>query len=205
MTQARMDRETIRKTKEMLARAFHDDPPNVWMFPDEEKRRAALEAGFTMSVRYGARYGQVYSTDGTDEGAAIWLPPDRPQTSMLRMLRVGFWEMMSLPVKVGVGALPRLFSMMGQMEELHKKDVPKRHWYLMVLGVEPKRQGQGVGSALMQPGLEQADRDRLPCYLETAKEINLKFYKKHGFEVVRKVDLPRGGPPVWTMLRQPTG
>ncbi|MFQ5472638.1 MAG: N-acetyltransferase, partial [Dehalococcoidia bacterium] len=63
----------------------------------------------------------------------------------------------------------------------------------------------GVGSALMQPGLEQADRDRVPCYLETAKEINVKFYGKHGFEVVRKIDLVGGGPPVWTMLREPVG
>jgi len=205
LSSAQPSSKSVQKTKEMLARAFHDDPPNVWMFPDERKRRAALEAGFTMSVRYGARYGQVYSTDGTNEGAAIWLPPDSPRTSMPRMLRVGLWEMISVPLTVGLGVLPRLFSVMGRMEELHKKDAPKRHWYLMALGVEPKRQGQGVGSALMQPGLEQADRDRLPCYLETAKEINLDFYKKHGFEVVRKIDLPQGGPPVWTMLREPIG
>jgi ribosomal protein S18 acetylase RimI-like enzyme len=91
------------------------------------------------------------------------------------------------------------------VENLHKKDAPKRHRYLMVLGVEPKRQGQGVGGALLQPGLELADRERVPCYLETAKEINVRFYEKHGFEVRRKIDLPRGGPPMWTMLREPIG
>ena len=62
-----------------------------------------------------------------------------------------------------------------------------------------------VGGALLQPGLEKADRERVPCYLETAKEINVRFYEKHGFQVVKKVDLPRGGPPVWTMLREPIG
>ncbi len=55
----------------------------------------------------------------------------------------------------------------------------------------------------MQPVLERADRDRLPCYLETTKEINVSFYKKHGFEVVVEDDLPRGGPRFWTMKREP--
>ena len=57
----------------------------------------------------------------------------------------------------------------------------------------------------MQPVLERADRDRLPCYLETAKEINVSFYKKHGFEVVVEDDLPGGGPRFWTMKRDPVG
>ena len=201
----RMDSDTVRATSEMLARAFHDDPPNVWMFPDEDKRRTAMLSDFRMAIKYGVRYGKVYSTDGSNEGAAVWLPPDQPTTSMLRMMRVGFWDLAFAPLKLGVGFMPRFFAAMSKIDELHKTDAPRRHWYLMVLGVDPARQGQGVGSALIQPGLEQADRDRVPCYLETAKEINVTFYKKHGFEVVREIDLPRGGPRLWTMLREPVG
>jgi ribosomal protein S18 acetylase RimI-like enzyme len=43
------------------------------------------------------------------------------------------------------------------------------------------------------------------CYLETAKAINVKFYRKHGFEVVREIELASGGPPLWTMKREPLG
>jgi len=201
----RMDGETVRATSEMLARAFHDDPPVVWMFPNEEKRRKASLSDFRMVIKYGLRYGEVYSTDGSNEGAAVWLPAEAPLTSTLRAMRVAFWDMASTPFRVGFGFLPRFLAAMSTMENLHKKDAPKRHRYLMVLGVEPERQGQGVGGALLQPGLEKADRERVPCYLETAKEINVTFYEKNGFEVVQKVDLPRGGPPVWTMLREPIG
>ncbi len=195
----------VKETAGTLARAFHDDPPSIWLFPDENKRKIAMLGDFTATTRYGLRYGDVYVPSEAGDGAAIWLPPGNPMVSTLGMLRVGAWQFISTPAKVGFGYLPRFFRMVRQMEELHKRDVPKRHWYLMVLGVEPERQGQGVGSGLIGPGLAKADRDRLPCYLETAKEINVTFYKKHGFDVLREVPVGGDGPPMWTMLRKPIG
>ena len=52
--------------------------------------------------------------------------------------------------------------------------------------------------------VREADRG-LPCYLETEKERNVPFYKRHGFDVVVEVDLPKGGPHIWTMKREPKG
>ena len=195
----------IGEASDMLATAFHDDPPAVWLLPDEEKRRRALRGNFVMASRYGLRYGDTYVTPDTTAGVAIWLPPDNPVPSTPRLIRAGFLQFALAPLNFGFGAFRRFLAVMDQMEKLHKSDVPKRHWYLMVMGVDPPLQGQGIGSDLIQPGLAKADRDRLPCYLETAKEINLKFYGKHGFEVLREVELARGGPLMWTMKREPIG
>ena len=76
------------------------------------------------------------------------------------------------------------------------------HLYLSVLGVDPPRQGQGVGSRLIAPGLELCDREGVPAYLETARERNVVFYERHGFRVMRDLRLPRG-PTVWLMWRDP--
>lgn len=195
----------IERTGEMLARAFDDDPPNVWLFPEEERRRRALRGNSILVTRYGLRYGEVYLTPGAQQGAAIWLPADDPLPSIRRMLRVGFGHVISAPVRFGFGTFSRFMAMLDQMEVMHKRDVPARHWYLMTLGVDPPRQGQGVGSMLIQPGLARADGDLVACYLETAKEINVKFYEKHGFEVIREIELAGGGPPLWTMKREPIG
>ena len=77
------------------------------------------------------------------------------------------------------------------------------HWYLATLGADPEHQGRGVGSSLMRPVLEHCDHEGLPAYLESSKERNVPFYRRHGFEVTREVDLPGGGPKIWTMWRTP--
>ena len=86
------------------------------------------------------------------------------------------------------------------MIERHHPD--GEHLYLSVLGVDPARQGAGVGSALLAPGLELCDRDGLAAYLETGKERNIAFYARHGFKVTEQLRLP-AGPPVWLMRRDP--
>nr|WP_231510290.1 GNAT family N-acetyltransferase [Fischerella sp. PCC 9605] len=77
------------------------------------------------------------------------------------------------------------------------------HYYLEMLGVAPAYQGQGIGSLLLQPVLKQADTEGLPCYLQTTTEKAVRFYQKHGFEVLRTVELPKGGSQLWTMKRSP--
>ncbi len=66
------------------------------------------------------------------------------------------------------------------------------HYYLAVLGTRPDRQGHGVGSALVQPILDICDREQLGAYLESSKEQNMALYRRHGFEVVEVLHLPKG-------------
>ena len=50
--------------------------------------------------------------------------------------------------------------------------------------------------------LERCDREGIPAYLESSKEKNVPFYRRHGFEVTREIQLPNG-PMLWAMWRQP--
>jgi GNAT superfamily N-acetyltransferase len=118
------------------------------------------------------------------------------------MIRSG---MAMLPFAMGFGAAMRFMAVGNYLESLHHKNMPPRHWYLLVLGIDKDRQGMGLGGAIIQPTLERADRERLPCYLETMKERNVTFYRKHGFDVVVEGELPNGGPHFWTMRREPIG
>ena len=79
------------------------------------------------------------------------------------------------------------------------------HWHLFFLGVDPERQGQGVGSALMRPMLERLDREGTPVYLEASTERSRALYIRHGFVCLDEVRLPGGGPPLWRMWREPAG
>jgi GNAT superfamily N-acetyltransferase len=89
---------------------------------------------------------------------------------------------------------------LNTVEQMHPHEP---HWYLATLGTAVEWQGKGVGSALMRPVLEHCDAEGLPCYLESSKGRNVPFYERHGFSVVQEVALPNGGPPIWTMWREP--
>ncbi len=184
----------------MLGRAFHDNPMSVYILPDEAERSRPLTWMFDRTTRYGHLFGEVYTTTGKVDGAAIWLPPGSPPISGERVIRAGMAEM---PQKMGAEPFQRLMVMKRTNDELRGRDAPEPHWYLWTLGVDPPRQGQGVGGALLQPVLARADGEGLPCYLETDKDINVPFYRRHGFEVLVEDDLPGTAFHYWTMKRAP--
>ena len=187
---------------EVLGRAFFDDPLMAYILPDEDTRSGKLSWFMRAGAKYGQLYGEVHTTPESVDGAACWLPPGEADMSMLRMARAG---MLMVPFKLGLGAFRRFLKINDHMEELHKRDMPEDHWYLMILGVDTEKQGQGVGGSLVAPMLARADAEGLPCYLETMKERNVAFYEKHGFKVVVEDDLPDGGPHFWTMKRPARG
>ncbi|MDP1821280.1 MAG: GNAT family N-acetyltransferase [Acidimicrobiales bacterium] len=86
------------------------------------------------------------------------------------------------------------------MEKAHRRH--PEHYYLSVLGTAPDRQGEGVGSALMAPVVARCDEEGIGAYLESSKEANIPFYRRHGFEVVEELQLP-SGPGLWPMWRDP--
>lgn len=192
-----MERQHIEPVGAALGRAFFDDPMFEYLLPDESRRARPMQWFMTLAAAYGHRYGRPQTTSGEPLGGAIWLPPGEASVPALRMVRVGLW---AAPFRLGVGPLRRFMSIMDRFEKLHERDMHEPHWYLMVLGVDPPHQGQGVGSALIAPMLERADSEHLPCYLETAKEKNVAFYQRHGFEVVVD-DVVPGGFRYWTMKR----
>ena len=76
------------------------------------------------------------------------------------------------------------------------------HWYLPLIGVDPARQGRGLGSALMRHALAACDRDRLPAYLESSSPANIPLYERHGFERLGAIQ-SGDSPTVVPMLRKP--
>jgi len=178
-----------------LARTFWDDPVTSFIFRTESRREAGLRAYFRTQMRADyLPFGGCYTTDGY-AGSAIWAPAGKPLLTGLR----GVLTM--LPVLPYVAAnLVTTLRILNTVETLHPHEP---HWYLASLGTAVERQGKGVGGALMRPVLEHCDAEGLPCYLESSKERNVPFYRRHGFEVVQEVPLPGGGPLIWTMWREP--
>ncbi len=178
-----------------LARTFFDDPVISHIFRNEKRREAALRVYFRTQMRADyLPFGGCYTTEGY-AGSAIWAPAGKP-------LHTGLGAILTmLPVLPFVASnLGTTLRLLALIESKHPHEP---HWYLATLGTAVDRQGTGVGSALLAPVLEHCDAEGVPCYLESSKERNLPFYRRHGFEVVEEVPLPGDGPPVWTMWREP--
>lgn len=200
MQAVRLTDAQLSESGPVLSRAFYDDPMMMYILPDDDLRTRQLPWFMGAAATYAQRFGEVYTTPGQVEGNACWLPPGGTDLTEEGMAGVGLFE---APERFGADAFERFINLMGLMGELHHRDVPPEHWYLMLLGVDPPRQGQGVGGTLIQPILARADGDGLPCYLETMKTKNVPFYQKHGFAVVVDDDTPDGGLHFWTMRRDP--
>ncbi len=192
--------EHIQAVGRILGQAFFDDPFYSYVMPNPRKRPAQLTWWMSVMVRYGYRYGVVDTTPGTLKGAAVWLPPEAPKPDTFKMLRAG---LIKTPFQLGAVGFLRTMQITGQWEKLHEKE-PDRHWYLMVAGIEPSCQGQGLGSSLLQPVLERADKESMTCYLETMTTLNLRFYHKLGFEIVAEGRL-KNDAPYWAMRRHLEG
>jgi len=196
----RLDESRIQESANVLGRAFLDDPLYLHLLPSLGDRQDRLPWLMQFGLGYGLQWGEVFATAGTVQGSAVWLPPGESIIHPDRLMDL----VAEGPGRLGEDAFERFvrFMMLGQ--RLHHDAMPEPHWYLMLLGVEPALQGQGLGSALLAPMLTRIDAARLPCYLETTNHRNLDFYLEHGFEVVTEMHIDEeDGPKIWTMRREP--
>ena len=173
-----------------LGRAFYDDPVTIWANPRERTRLRRTERFFLGRMRALLPHELSYvSDDGA--GAAVWSPPDAWQMGLRELLH-------DLPAFLS----PRTPLVLRGMHEVERRHPESPHYYLSILGVDPPRQGSGLGTALLQPGLRRCDAEGVGAYLETATESNVRFYSRQGFRVTDEVPLPKG-PPMWLMWRDP--
>lgn len=186
------DRETV---VNVMARAFDDDPFFNFLVKQDDRReqrlRRFMDAGL---MKLTFPYEETYMTEAGD-GAALWNPPDgRPHG-----LRTDLSLLPVIAQVAGLGGMPRVISTLSLVEKKHPKEP---HYYLLGIGVDPARQGKGVGSSLLAPMAERLDREGVPGYLESSKERNIPLYERFGFRVVDELKLPNG-PSVWPMWRDP--
>jgi GNAT superfamily N-acetyltransferase len=173
----------------VLARSFADDPMIRWPFHDHrvEERAGPL---FTAILAEYQRSDIVLEAGGGG-GVAVWIPPG----SDAGIDQMNAATRNAIPPLTDDGAA-RYHAFWGWLES-HVPVEP--HWMLDMVGVDPVRQGEGIGSALINHGLDLAARDDAPAFLETGNPRNVPYYERFGFRVNDEGDAPGGGPHIWFM------
>jgi ribosomal protein S18 acetylase RimI-like enzyme len=181
----------------LLANAFLDNPATLAMLPYPAARRRTLlrrvMRGFVEATRR-AGDASIARADGRMGGVMLAFRPGSFPVHPLAFAWLAYG-----PVTAGPRALVKYMAADRMLRRMHPK---APHHYLFVLGVEPELQGRGLGSRLLHELCARADRESLPCYLETDKSSSVRLYQRHGFEVERDESEARLGARFWTMLRQ---
>lgn len=185
---------------DVLVRAFRDDPVLTFFLHNPNRRAIAFRAFFGNIVHAHLRFGHVYAAlvENLVAGVAVWKPPEAEGETLRDRVR-------TLSSHLLVRSLfPRtagdLFRGFQATVALHPH---APHWYLFFMGVDVDLQGQGIGSRLLAPVLELADRTRTLCYLETPFPRTHAFYQRLGFKISSESHPFRGAPTLWTMTRHP--
>jgi GNAT superfamily N-acetyltransferase len=173
-----------------IVAAFVIDPAARYAWP---AARDYLEA-MPLAIREfaGACFGHGTAYISADFcGTALWLPPGvLPNGEALEKL----FRKTAEPEH-----LDNLLATFGKMDQSHPKEA---HWYLPMIGVDPKAQGKGLGGDLLRHSLARCDADRAPAYLETANPRNIPLYERFGFEVTDQFQMG-AAPRMTAMLRRP--
>lgn len=203
-TLIRLNRSQVDLASKVLARAFENDLAYVAFFPDATRRVMQNYHLLKYTVRYSMRYGEVYATSPSLEGISLWQLRDpeeeQEQQGKLRSVIVN-WLNFCLRLRLGKG-LERVKSLSKCIFLTHDELMPFRHWYLLIIGVDPKFQGQGFGGNLLTPMLARIDEEQLPCYLDTNTEENIALYQHFGFNVVKRYEIPGSDIINWSMVRE---
>jgi GNAT superfamily N-acetyltransferase len=179
-----------------MARAFVTEPMMTWPLGNVPDLEGAIEASFRIWDGDNIALGVVFEI-AHGAGAAVWVAPERHEG----------WMSAERRTRPAIYALSEdggaRYEHMWDWIEAREPAEPG--WYLDRLGVDPARQGAGLGRALVQFGLDQAEAAGVPAFLETATERNVTYYASLGFRVADVGDVPGDGPRIWFLRRDLDG
>ena len=174
----------------VITMAFANDPAGRRLYPDAAQYLKFCPAFIRLYGGPAFDHGGAHFTPGY-AGAALWLPPgvhgdDEAMTDLLNR-------------SVAASARDELDAVYTAMHDHHP---PEPHWFLPLIGVDLVSQRQGHGTALLEFGVTQCDRDGKLAYLDSTNPKNIPLYERFGFEVLDTIEIG-GHPPVFPMLRRP--
>lgn len=190
-----------------IQKAFAADPYNNWVYPDRSKVSLTRNrVSLTLRCRWGIAHGLFYVARDTADpsrilGCAMWLPPQPADQPDSWSLYLSYWWLWANQVRMnlwyGRGGLStkRYWIWKSRQAEAQAelwKD-PRGYYFCNIVTVLPEAQGKGVGRALMEEVLKTADKEGMPCYLESSRdEPNVAIYEKFGFKLLREMECRDG-------------
>ena len=193
----RLEKQDIEKSSDTMAKAFYGYPMFQHILADQLNQEN-IKTFLRFLITYSVHYAEAYAFSKEKEGIILFTEFKNYKFSLIRSIRSGILPLM----KIGSDAGKRFNEFDRFTMETHKRLMKENHQYIILLGVDPDKQGQGYGRKLMLPVLKLAEEKGQACYLETHGEKNVSFYKKLGFKVASEDILPGTDIIQYAMIKE---
>ncbi|KAF2111528.1 acetyltransferas-like protein [Lophiotrema nucula] len=220
---SRMTEADIDGAIDTIQEAFANDPYNQWVYPDRSKLNLTRNrVSLTLRCRWGITHGLFHVARDTSNptkilGCAMWMPPHPRSQPDSWSLYLSYWWLWLGQIRMnlwyGRGGLSTKRYWIWKARQADAQSAlwtsEKGYYFCNIVTVLPEAQGMGVGRALMEEVLEQADKECVWCYLESSRKVpNVAIYEKFGFELVREMPCGDGSKEegqitLYCMMREP--
>lgn len=177
------DKYTIKDLGAFFSMAMQGDPLFTFLFPDEKARKKYTPLIMEVYLELGIKRGFVdllTHPKGELIGGIITMGPDRSYINapgfFMEMFRLRRLPLLAHLVIKRVKAIMELSDL---VDAVHHR-MPKRHYYVSMLGVLPEYRSKGLGARIMKSLLERSSHEGVPVYLESSNRRNLSFYERSG-------------------------
>jgi GNAT superfamily N-acetyltransferase len=161
----------------VLTRGMRDNPIHVAVFGDDPAHRGRALAGLFASQMPLQSQPLEAVRDGVTVGVCGLAPPGECIGDLVRALDGKLPVMSDDPEEQA-----RIATWLGDWGGRDPAD--RRHWHLGPIAADAHLQRQGIGSVMMEAFCRRVDDAGDDAYLETDKDVNVRFYEKFGFETV---------------------
>ncbi|KAI4180554.1 MAG: hypothetical protein L6R41_007170 [Letrouitia leprolyta] len=196
-----------------LAEAFREDDVAQYFVQTADTEKWTEDERWTLHVRIMRSIvlahcikGLALTAGPNYDCVALWMPPGKTMDDQMTMFRSGMW---TLNFKLSRDGRRRFHKEFLPLLHYTKSevlgDLDNNSWYLVYIGTKPGAQKKGYARMLIEYVTNQADAKGHACYLESSNDVNPAYYRKFGFQTVRRIQLTSGLKPVDLdiMVRQP--
>lgn len=202
LTQLDLDRAVT-----VVTQAFHNNPLWCYLVPNAHHRMRVTRQFFRLGLRTSINNHHVFGIGEPLVGIASLHGPRQREQSISGLFSsvvstAGIYLLL-LVMNPRIVTFLEMLSFFRSSEALHHRSAPSAHYYLEMLAVHPHHQGQGYATRLLQPLLDQADREAFGTYTETMTPRNMKLYEHFGFYRRAQQHFPSTKLTLWALYRPP--
>lgn len=166
---------------EILCQSFQNDPQINYILGCNGNKNKKLMRLMAYSFEFGLANGKVEISEDKNS-VAIW------KSSNSKKMTINlFYESILFFFAFGWSGIKRISAMEKKIAAFYPDKTIFN--YLWILGTNPNEQGKGYGTAILLKAINKFEQDKVPLYLETCTDSNLKYYQRKRFELYHSMIL----------------